>query len=191
MMLIKEKDFQDLTKGREKAFETIFCQYYKTLISFALRHELEGMEAEDVVIEAMHYIWEIRENLLSPATLHTLLFTSVHNRCLNVLRNRNNHRRILEQQRKGEREEKEDRFYEYLMEEEVTRLLDQAIDELPGQCRVVVLALLEGKSLAEIAADLDISVNTVKTYRQRALEMLRVALKNHPVLIWILLGGLI
>lgn len=55
-MIISEKHFQQFVKGNEKSFETIFCQYYKTLVSYAMRHDLELMEAEDIVLETFHHI---------------------------------------------------------------------------------------------------------------------------------------
>ena len=60
-MIISEKNFQQFVKGDEKSFEIIFCQYYKTLVSYVMRHDLELMEAEDVVLEIFHHIWQIRE----------------------------------------------------------------------------------------------------------------------------------
>ena len=55
-MIISEKDFQQFVKGDEKSFETIFFQYYKTLVSYVMRHDLVAMEAEDIVIETFHHI---------------------------------------------------------------------------------------------------------------------------------------
>lgn len=107
-----------------KAFETIFHQYYKTLVSFAMRYGLEQMEAEDVVM-----------------------------------------------------------FYDYLLEEEVTRILYEAINTLPVQCREVISLLLAGNSVEEVAAKLNISNSSVRTYKARALERLRILLRNYPCLI--------
>ena len=56
-MVISERHFQQFIKGDEKSFESIFCQYYKTLVSYAMRHDLELMEAEDVVLEIFHHTW--------------------------------------------------------------------------------------------------------------------------------------
>ena len=96
-MIISEKHFQQFVKGDEKSFETIFCQYYKTLVSYAIRHDLELMEAEDIVLETFHHIWQIREELKSPAALHSLLFTATRNRTLNVARNLKNRQKIIEE----------------------------------------------------------------------------------------------
>ena len=70
-MTITEKDFRGFIQGDEKSFETIFCQYYKVLVSCAMHWGLEQMEAEDVVIEVIHHIWEIRAKVKSSAALNT------------------------------------------------------------------------------------------------------------------------
>lgn len=181
-MVIAAKDFRGFKQGDEKSFETIFRQYYKMLVSFAIHYGLEQMEAEDVVIEVIHHIWEIRSKVESPAALNVLLFTAVQNRTLNVLRNLKNRNRIIQSQ-----EQLEEELYDYAMEEEITRLLDEAVKALPGKCRTVILMILQGKTSAEIARAMDISVNTVKTYKMRAVEMLRSRLSDNPLILWMIL----
>ncbi len=73
------------------------------------------------------------------------------------------------------------------MEEEMSRLLDQAIEALPVQCRKVILLLMKGKKISEVAAEMNISVNTAKTYRLRAIEILREILQQFPSLLWLVL----
>lgn len=182
-MMIQEKDFQGFVKGKEKSFEVIFCQYYKTLVSFAMRYDLEQMEAEDVVIEVIHHIWEIRREVKSPAALHSLFYTAVRNRAINVNRNLKNREKILCDHPAMEEEEELD----YLMEEEITRLLDEAVADLPPQCRQVVMLLMSGKSVTEIADIMDISANTVKTYKLRAIELLKVSLQDYPSILCLIL----
>lgn len=183
-MLIKEKDFQGFIEGHEKSFETIFRQYYKTLVSFAMRYGLEQMEAEDVVIEVIHHIWEIRREVKSQNALNALFYVSVRNRAMNVVRNLKNRERIIGEQ---ESEEVEEEFYDHLLQEEVSRLLDEAIAALPPQCRQVVLLFLCGKTMAEIAEDMKISVNTAKTYKLRAIEILRTTLAHYPLAFWLIM----
>ncbi len=182
-MLIKEKDFEGFAAGCEKAFEVIFRQYYKTLVSFSMRYGLEQMEAEDVVIEVIHRIWEIRREIKSPAALNELFYTSVRNRTLNVVRNLKNRERIIGKQEKPEDPE----FPDHLMEEEMNRVLNEAVEGLPPQCRQVILLILAGKTMTEIAGQLAISVSSVKTYKSRAIEILKVAFQNYPLLlVWLL-----
>ena len=184
VMVIDEKVFQGFVKGQEKSFEIIFSQYYKTLVSLSMRYGLEQMEAEDVVIEVIHRIWEIRKEIKSPAALNSLLYTSVHNRTLNVVRNLKNRERII-YIRNDKKEEEE--FEDYLLEEEVCRLLDEAVQALPPRCQLVILELLNGKTMKEIAVEMQLSLNTVKTYKLRAIEILRTKFARYPLLLWMIL----
>lgn len=186
-MLIKEKDFQGFIKGQEKSFETIFRQYYRTLVSFSIRYGLEQMEAEDVVIEVIHRVWVIRKEITSPSALNALLYTSVRNRTINVIRNIRNRQRIIE----NNPDTTEEEFYDFLMEEELSRVLDEAIMALPPQCRQVILSLLSGKCVAEIAEEMNISSTTIRTYKMRAIEILRTALAQYPLLLGMILMRLI
>lgn len=181
-MTITEKDFRGFIGGDEKSFEIIFRQYYRTLVSFAMHYGLEQMEAEDVVIEVIHHIWEIRGEVKSPAALNSLFFTAVQNRTLNVVRNLNTRQRIIQSC-----ENQEEEFYDYVTEEEITRLLDEAVQALSGKCRQVILMLLQGKTVAEIAREMNVSVNTVKTYKMRAVEVLRSRLSDNPLILWMIL----
>lgn len=184
-MVISEKDFTRFVKGDEGAFEIIFRQYYKTLVSYAMRHELELMEAEDIVLEIFHHIWQIRENLKSPAALHSLLFTATRNKALNVSRNLKNQQKIITENYPKQEEVEE--IHDYLIEEEMSRLLNEAIGKLPEKCKQVIVNLLAGKTLQEIAKDMEISINSAKTYKLRAIQALRVLLKDVPFLVLFLL----
>jgi RNA polymerase sigma factor (sigma-70 family) len=62
------------------------------------------------------------------------------------------------------------------LEEDVT----MSIDQLPDRCReIFILSRYELLSYIEISEKLNISVNTVKTQISRALDSLRVSLKNY------------
>lgn len=183
-MYISEDHFQQFVAGDEKSFEMIFCQYYKTLVSYVMRHDLELMEAEDVVIETFHHIWQIRKELKSPAALHSLLFMATHNRALNIRRNIQNRQRL---EMENIVPDKEEGILDFLMEEEMSRLLDVAISKLPRQCGQVILGVLDGKSLQEIADTMKLSINSVKTYKLRAIELLRKLLSDTPFLMFMVL----
>lgn len=176
-MLITENDYQGFVAGKEKSFEQIFFRYYRILVSFVEREGLNRMEAEDIALDVLHYAWEIRREVMSPAALHTLLFTAMRHRVLNQLRNEKTHQRILQEHYKTEQEAD---FYDHVMDEEMCRILHEAISKLPTQSRQVALLLLKGKSVAEIAGLLSISVNSVKTYKLRAIRSLRESLSDYP-----------
>lgn len=87
----------------------------------------------------------------------------------------------------SEQEETEE-AYDYLIEEEMSRLLDEAVSQLPKQCELVIVGLLAGKTLQEIAEEMQISINTAKTYKLRAIQSLRELLKDTPFLVLLILN---
>lgn len=64
-------------------------------------------------------------------------------------------------------------FLHEITYQETLRLLYKAILELSPQTREVILQGLEGKNNNEIAATLNISVNTVKTLKKGVYKKLR------------------
>ena len=68
-----------------------------------------------------------------------------------------------------------------LMEKRVRAI---AIEQLPEGCKTVLkLAYFEGLKNDEIATELGVSINTVKTQRQRALNLLRLRLPKGAYLL--------
>ena len=106
-------------------------------------------------------------------TIRTFLYTSVRNGCLNYLRDleiraRNDRKAVPES------EEDQDCFLLRQMESEVVTELFEAIDELPERCReIFYMAYLQEKEEKQIAELLRVSVNTVKTQKQRAKAYLK------------------
>lgn len=49
------------------------------------------------------------------------------------------------------------------------------------------MLILAGKTMPEIARQLDISVSSVKTYKSRAIEILKTVFQNYPLLLlWLI-----
>lgn len=75
-----------------------------------------------------------------------------------------------------------------ILEEELYSDLIDALNSLPEKCKEVFeLSCLEGMKYKDIAEQLNISINTVKSQRARAIELLKEKLKNHSELLFILL----
>ncbi len=78
-------------------------------------------------------------------------------------------------------------FRDILIEEETYRIVYEAIDALPTQSRRVIKLSLEGKQNKEISEEMGISVNTVKSLKYKAMDVLRVALKDYYYVLLLLL----
>ena len=72
------------------------------------------------------------------------------------------------------------------MREELYRELHRTVDELPKRCRQVFELHLQGKKNEEIAQVLELSVETVKTQKKKAMYFLRERLgKSYYLLIFL------
>ena len=126
-------------------------------------------------------IWEARERFYSIPAIKSFLYTTVRNSCLIYLR----HQKVKERNESEiarwillEDEEKN------ILEDEVNTMLYEAIKDLSEKSRDIVIMTLNGSSNIDIAKELNISVNTVKTVKLRAYRVLRKRLKGIQ---WLLL----
>ena len=105
-------------------------------------------------------------------TIKTFLYNSVQHRCLNYLRDleiRDRNYRNLKRE-----ELDEDYFLCQQIRAEVVAELFGAIDELPDKCKEIFKrSYVDGQEDKKIAEELDISLNTIKTQKQRAKSYLR------------------
>jgi RNA polymerase sigma-70 factor (ECF subfamily) len=78
----------------------------------------------------------------------------------------------------------DDSFSDTVKEELVRRLYEE-IQKLPERRRQIMLLSIDGKSGKEIAEMLNISVNTVKAVKAKAMDSLRKATKDNPILFFL------
>lgn len=163
----------EFLQGREEGFEAIFHRYYPPLCYLAQGLLGSRPAAEDIVSESFARLWERRERLSSRGSLRAWLYTTVHNACIDTLR-REKLRSIHQAYTKRAGEEGVRPAEHRIIEAETLHRLYTAMETLPPRCgRVLRLYYLEEKSLQEIATDMNVSINTVKTQKGRAVELLR------------------
>ena len=162
-----------LERGEREAFQRLFEMYHKALCFFATRIVRDSLEAEDIVQDVFLAFWRMdRGGFPNLKTVKTFLYNSVQHRCLNYLRDleiRDRNYRNLKRE-----ELDEDYFLCQQIRAEVVAELFGAIDELPDKCKEIFKrSYVDGQEDKKIAEELDISLNTIKTQKQRAKSYLR------------------
>lgn len=152
--------------------EQLFRGYDARLCYFATRLTGDAERAEDIVQEAFLNYWKTGPGPDGGAVAKSYLYTAVRNACLNDLRH------LDVRRRHGRSILPEDLSTAPVIDEIVrAELLGEllaAIKTLPVGCRTVLrMAYFEKLGNDEIARLLDVSVNTVKTQKMRALRLLR------------------
>lgn len=168
-------------------FDKIYVTYFSRMFHFAKEYVLFDEDAENIVQDIFMFLWEKRDVLNVELSLSAYLFTLVKNKCLDHLR----HKMITEEYSKNIQNDYVDelnmKLYsleifnsDFSTENDVERILSEAINKLPPKCRAIfVKSRIEGKKYREIAEELHISVNTVEGQMSIALKKLRVELKDY------------
>lgn len=169
---------------QKEVFDKYFRTYYQSLCYFAYNYLKEQEGAEDVVQDMFIKLLDTAGNFDSEEHLKYYLYKSVRNACLNQIRLTSIRAEILENVQKNSPEEEND-FFVSVVRTEVYGEIMKAVQGLPSECgRVFKLSYIDGYSNEEVADQLAISVNTVKSQKNKAKAQLRERLKGlYPVLL--------
>ena len=162
-------------ENKEKAFTAVFDKNYETLCLYAVRFTEDLVEAEDVVQEAFVRFWEMYRDRLTVENARPLLYRMVRNMCVDRAR--------AKRWSTVDAEVMADQLVYYFQPESEgdskIDLLMEAVRNLPEKCQQVLVALcFNEKKYKEVAEDMQVSVNTVKTQLVRALKLLREELNK-------------
>lgn len=150
----------------------LFNQYYIGLIEFSSRILGCDEEARDVVQDVFVKLLMNNRLLENKDNVKSYLYSMVKNACFNELRSREINNRFVEFKKKNTVEEED--LLEALIYAESVQHLYQAIEALPKACKkVAALTYLQEKSNQETAELTKTSINTVKTHKRRAVQLLR------------------
>ena len=168
-------------------FESVFREYFVALTYYSVKMVNDHDSAKEIVHQVFVNIWEKRESITLDRPLRSYLYTAVHNRSLNYLRDR---RRFLPEDigniDMNFLPESDDN--DYLDINETESRIAEAISKLPERCaEVFKLSRFENKKYAEIAGMLNLSVKTVEAQMSKALRILREELTDLLTMIIILI----
>ena len=176
-------------------FKNVYVTHYSKMKRFAQEYVISEADAENIVQDVFLELWEKREVLSMPVNLMAFLFTATKNRCIDHLRHRvvirETTNKLMEEQQlilKMKFDSLEAFDQDFLTENDIEDILKKAIDSLPEKCReIFIKRRIEGKKQKDVAAELNISTNTVETQMGIAYKKLREELKDYLPLLFFLL----
>jgi RNA polymerase sigma-70 factor (ECF subfamily) len=172
--LIRKTFSQDPQKG----CELLFRKYYTNLCNHAIRFVHSSEVAEDIVSEVFAVFWQSRTFELINTSYRAYLYKSVRNRSYNYLKwdlNRTSPMEVMTTPFAAHALNP----CEALQYSELHQQVERIVQDMPPQCRkAYLLKRVEGKSLEEIAAELQITPKSVEALITRAIARLRNGLKD-------------
>lgn len=164
------------SKHTYDTFEELFRSNYPKLCFFALQFLGDEDTVKDIVQDVFINYWNKRESLsIDEDSISAFLYSAVKNACLNKLRRLKLEQGYLNRQEADPAEEAV--ALNLMIRSEVMLEINKIITTLPDGCQKIFrMGYLEGLKNPQIAEQLGVSVNTVKTQKKRGLQLLKLRL---------------
>jgi RNA polymerase sigma-70 factor (ECF subfamily) len=170
--------FMHAIKNDGAAFEQFFKLHFAALCTWCQRrYAFDTDITKEVVHTAFIKLWKARSTLPPDMQVKAFLHKVIINTSLDILRHAKVRERFEQYVRQRNEATGSGIPQENYDAKKLRADIDTAISELPEQMRTIFeLSRFEGLKYAEIARQLNVSVNTVETQMGRALKKLRVKL---------------
>lgn len=166
--------------NKEKAFKKLYEEFYAPFCLYAKRFIDDATVREDIVSDVFASLWDKQNTFeLKQETILGYLKMCVRNNCLNYLRRQEYEWSYADscQKREPIYATAPDSVYTL---NELYKMLYDTLNKLPESCRIVFTKnFFEGKTHAEIARDMNLSIKTVDRYKKRTMDFLRSELKDY------------
>jgi RNA polymerase sigma-70 factor (family 1) len=178
--------FLKVADGDERAFETLFDEFLPKLYPFIIKFIKSEQAAREIIQETFIRVWISRDKLSEIDNPGGWLYKVASNECYSYLR-----KSILNNKFSNPltfEPEPVNSTHESFALKELNRLIGEAINKLPAQRKKIYhMSRVEGKSIPEIAAILNISPNTVKNTLVATLKFIREYLAKYGIVFMLLL----
>lgn len=155
------------------AFTIIYNRYFNELYVHAYSRLQDKDEAQDVIHELFAHLWNKRKDLDVKSSLSAYLYTAVRNKILDII----SHQQVASKyvgSLQNFLEEGDCITDHRIRERQLAALIEKGIAELPPKMREVFeLSRKQQLSHKQIAEQLNISEQTVRTQVKYALRILR------------------
>ena len=186
LVVIGKNSFMDVLtgiNGKDRlVFKAFFEGNFSSIVMFADKYLNDMEAAADVAQECFIQLWRGDMTFETEDKVRGFLYTMARNLALNKLK----HDSIVSQYVKRGMLESEEYLRDNVIEEEVYSIVYKAIDELAPQSKKVILLSLQELSNGEIAEQLGISINSVRTLKQNAYKKLKGLLQDYFYLLFLL-----
>ena len=165
--------FKEIHEGSQPAFDELFLNYYNKLSAFAQQYIKQRERAEEITSELFVKLWLKRRDLAHIVNPEMYLYVSVKNASLNQLRSISKYNMFSADDKENMLSQNTDHLGWDMEKKELTLKLDQAVEALPQQRKIIFKLVKEnGLKSKEVAQILGISTRTVENQMYKAVKTL-------------------
>lgn len=157
-------------------FEEVYTKHYRELRRFGRGLNISSDKCDDLAQETfLRYFQELEKNVvfINPRAWLYKVFLNLFKSGVSVMKEEPADSVISNRNR-----EEADDFQEEYLKNEKQRIVMEMLEKLPKKDKEILLLYNNGLSYAEMAEILEINPNSVGTTLVRAIERLKVLLKN-------------
>ncbi|MFA6756033.1 MAG: sigma-70 family RNA polymerase sigma factor [Bacilli bacterium] len=171
------------SKGDKISFEIIFDNMFDSLCLYGTRIYNDSEIVKDAVQEVFIELWNKRAQFSEILKTKAYMYVAVKNKILNRIKT--THTISINEINTEDNKFVDENINTFITIEESYKSIYQAIETLPSQTSKILRLTLKEYSNKEIAKNLNISINTVKTLKKNGYSKLRKMLKKNIFLIFI------
>ena len=170
-----EPSLERIKQGDTSAFESFFRKHYNEVFQNAFFLVGQKEVAEELTQDVFVKMWQKRTTINIRESARAYLKTAIKNTAINYLKSR-----LAQAERHLSLDYLAEEPFtpmEYSSDEALNQKIQQAIQQLPERCRIVfTLSRQAGMTYEEVASELGITKESVKTQIKIAFKKLREAL---------------
>lgn len=176
----------DLSKWDENCMKVFIETNSVQFRIFAGRYIDDSDAIDDFLQEAYIKLWTHRKSIGEVKSLRNYFYTLLYHTILDRQPYSLPHNTSIDSPEIQEIASDSSLFH-HIVEVESAQLIAEALKKLSGQSKKILLMSMDGKNMQEIAQELSLSINTVKTLKYRALKRLSNMLSKEDFLLFLLL----
>jgi RNA polymerase sigma-70 factor (ECF subfamily) len=189
------ESLQAFIQGTDEGFKAIYSLYFQQISYFTYKLINHKQESEDITAITFVKLFKLHHNFTTFNNIRAFLYITARNTCLDYLRSLK--RRKTFSKDFSEMDIREASWLENeldlhleneMIQSTVLKQIYEAVDKLPDQCqRIFKMLFFQGMKTADIARELNITPETVRSQKRRALDLLRLRLSDNQMALAIIL----
>lgn len=155
-------------------FKELYVERIEAISGFCNQYVRNREDAADIAQEAFFKLYERFDPSYTRQNMLAFLYITAKNLCLDYL----DHQKFKMQDIDNVKEDlhSDNFFLDEIIREEMFATIHQAVNQLSGRSRDIAILALQNKTNPEIAQELKISINSVKTLKKEMYAKLRAIL---------------